>query len=227
MAPVAQMGRHRPSEFETVVCLSGQHRELLGQVVEYFDIKPDYNLDLMTSDQSLAEISSRCLAGIDRILGEVQPNYVVVQGDTTTAAMAAMAAFYRRLPLVHVEAGLRTGDMQSPWPEEFNRRLASLAATIHCCPTPAAADNLRAEGVDPTTIHVTGNTVVDALQFTIAREQGNPSNVAQWADRLGAKRADHLPSPGIVRRAAGRYLHGDWPTGESVSRRAIHLPAAS
>lgn len=187
MAPLVRSGQNRQEEIETIVCLTGQHRELLQQVVDYFEISPDYNLDLMTSDQSLAEISSRCLAGVDRIIGESQPDYVVVQGDTTTAAMAAAAAFYRRLPLVHVEAGLRTGDLLSPWPEEFNRRVASLAGTIHCCPTQAAADNLRGEGTRPAAIHVTGNTVVDALQFTIAREQDNPSNAAQWAGMLGER----------------------------------------
>ena len=176
MAPVVHECRRR-KEVEPVVCLTGQHDEMLHDVVRYFRLQEDVNLSLMMPNQSLATLTARCVEGIDEVLVRFQPDYVVAQGDTTTVMATALAAFYRRIPLVHVEAGLRTGDLHAPWPEELNRRIATLTARIHCAPTQRAADALLAEGIRPETVHVTGNTVIDALMMTIQQERLNES---QW-----------------------------------------------
>jgi len=170
MAPIVAASHRNPS-LEPIVCVTGQHREMLDQVNEYFGIVPELDLAAMQAGQSLAELTSRILAGIDEALNTLRPDCVVVQGDTTTVLAAALAAFYRKVPVVHVEAGLRTGDLSAPFPEEFNRRVATLATAVHCAPTTRAADALRREGVPPTAIHVTGNTVIDALLWTVARER--------------------------------------------------------
>ena len=140
-------------------------------MTEYFGIRADEHLDLMTPGQSLAGLTARCVEGIDGVLDRRRPDCVVAQGDTTTVMAAALAAFYRELRFVHVEAGLRTGDLQSPWPEEMNRRVADMLAAECCAPTERAAENLLAEGVPADRVHVTGNTVVDALLMTIERER--------------------------------------------------------
>lgn len=171
MAPIVHECRRRAGDVEAIVCLSGQHREILAPVVDYFQISPAYNLDLMQPNQTLADLTARCLQGVDQLLAELRPDCVVAQGDTTTVLATAMAAFYRRVPFVHVEAGLRTGNLDAPWPEEMNRRVASLATRLHCAPTPLAAEHLRHEGFDPQSIHVTGNTVIDALQWALERER--------------------------------------------------------
>lgn len=171
MAPIVRECLQREREIDLHVCLTGQHREMLVQVVDYFLIKADYNLDLMQANQGLADLTSRCLLGIDAILAHDKPHCVVAQGDTTTVLAASLAATYRRIPFVHVEAGLRSGNLMSPWPEEMNRRMASVATALHCAPTERAAQNLRAEGVPAHTIHVTGNTVIDALLWTRERER--------------------------------------------------------
>jgi UDP-N-acetylglucosamine 2-epimerase (non-hydrolysing) len=145
------------------------------------------DLALMQPDQTLADLSARCIVGIDRALAELRPDCIAVQGDTTTVMAASLAAFYRRTPLVHVEAGLRTGDLRAPWPEELNRRVTSLSAALHCAPTAGAAENLLREGVDPATVHVTGNTVIDALLWTVERERAGGdrwrTKYAQLAER--------------------------------------------
>ena len=171
LAPVIAECRRRAPAVEPVVCLTGQHREMLEQVVDYFALEPDLRLDLMRPDQSLADITARSLTAIDGAIADVAPDCVVVQGDTVTAMAGALAAFYRRVPVVHVEAGLRTGDLAAPWPEELDRRVIGIIASLHCAPTARAAANLRAEGVDPARIVVTGNTVVDALLSTLERER--------------------------------------------------------
>ncbi|MCC7087353.1 MAG: UDP-N-acetylglucosamine 2-epimerase (non-hydrolyzing) [Pirellulales bacterium] len=181
LAPVVQACR-RADEIEPIVCLTGQHREMLDQVVQYFDLPVDRDLKLMQPNQTLAGLTSRCIEGIDSLLAEYKPHCLVIQGDTTTVMAAAVAAFYRRVPVVHVEAGLRTGNMQAPWPEEFNRRVASVVASLHCAPTKRAADHLRSEGADSASVHVTGNTVVDALLWTMERERANS---AHWQDKYG------------------------------------------
>lgn len=179
MAPLVLACQRRDLNLAPVVCLTGQHREMLAQVTDYFGIEGDVHLDVMTPNQTLAQLTNRCVEGIDRVVEEYQPDCIVAQGDTTTAMAAAMVGFYRRLPVVHVEAGLRTGNLQAPWPEEFNRRVVSLITQVHCAPTARAAANLRREGVDPATIHVTGNTVVDALLLTREKETRGDS----WAQR--------------------------------------------
>lgn len=171
MAPVVHECSRREDAVEAVVCLTGQHREMLAQVTDYFGIDAAHDLRLMLPDQTLADLTCRCLAGVDRVLADVQPHCVVAQGDTTSVLAASLAAFYRGVPFVHVEAGLRTGDLHSPWPEEMNRRVASLCATLHCAPTERAAANLRAEGIPADHILVTGNTVIDALLWTRERER--------------------------------------------------------
>jgi UDP-N-acetylglucosamine 2-epimerase (non-hydrolysing) len=173
MAPVVRECRRRAPATDPIVCLTGQHSEMLRQAVEYFELHVDVDLDLMRPDQTLSGLSARCLESLDRLLVETKPHCVVAQGDTTTVLATSLAAFHRRIPFVHVEAGLRTGDLQAPWPEELNRRVADMAASLHCAPTRRAADRLLAEGASPGTVHVTGNTVIDALLQTVERERVN------------------------------------------------------
>ncbi len=183
MAPIVHECRRLGDRIEAIVCSTGQHREMLDQVTDYFGIEADRDLDLMAPAQTLADTTSRCLTGLDAVLAECRPDCVVAQGDTTTVLAAALAAFYRRVPLVHVEAGLRTGNLQAPWPEELNRRIAGLAAALHCAPTERAANNLLAEGVNALAVRVTGNTVIDALLWTVARERGRDR---PWAEKHAA-----------------------------------------
>lgn len=164
LAPVIRVLRKNPA-LHVLVCTTGQHREMLEPVLETFQIRPDVDLQVMTPNQSLSELAARVLTGVDALLAEHAPQFLVVQGDTTTAFASALAAFYRKVPVGHVEAGLRTGNLHSPWPEEANRVLLSRLAAAHFAPTAAAAANLTAEGVEPASIHVTGNTVVDALRI--------------------------------------------------------------
>lgn len=185
LAPVVHEALRRGDQIETVVCQSGQHRQLLDQTVVHFGIQADVDLDVMRPGQTLAGLTSRCIEGLDAVLVDRQPDAVVIQGDTTTTFAAAMAAFYRGVPVVHVEAGLRTGDLATPWPEEFNRRAVSLIAALHMAPTPLAADALAAEGVPLDRIHVTGNPVVDALLWTRRRQREQGSPVPPVAAMLG------------------------------------------
>lgn len=180
MAPVVAACRARSEQIEPVVCFTGQHDEMLRQVTDYFGIHPDFDLKLMAPGQSLAQLTARLIVALDESIGAVQPDCVVAQGDTTSVLAASLAAFYRRVPFVHVEAGLRTGDLTAPWPEEFNRRVASVSTALHCAPTRGAADNLRREGVPPHQILVTGNTVIDALLTTIERERAKG---AEWQEK--------------------------------------------
>lgn len=188
MAPVVQACARRAAEIDPIICLTGQHREMLAQVTDYFQIKHDRDLELMRPNQTLAELTAACIRGLDAVLVELKPHCVVAQGDTTTVMAAALTAFYRHIPFVHVEAGLRTGNLQAPWPEELNRRVASIVTALHFPPTQRAADNLLAEGIPAEQIHVTGNTVIDALLWTVARERDNQ---ARWSDKysmLGDRR---------------------------------------
>jgi UDP-N-acetylglucosamine 2-epimerase (non-hydrolysing) len=162
MAPVVSAFQSNP-DFETRVCVTAQHREMLDQVLSLFEITPEHDLDLMTNGQTLAEITSRVLLGINNVLTQWAPDLVLVHGDTTTTAATSMACFYQRIPVGHVEAGLRTGNMWSPWPEEYNRRLTGLVTRLHFAPTQQARMNLLAEKVPADWIEVTGNTVIDAL----------------------------------------------------------------
>ncbi len=168
MAPVV-LELKRRAEFQVKVAVTAQHRQLLDQVLSLFEIVPDYDLDIMAPNQSLAQISSRALAGLDPILMREQPACVLVHGDTSTTLAAALAAFYRKVPVGHVEAGLRSGSLDFPFPEEGNRVLTSRITTWHFCPTDRARDNLLAEGIDAEKIVVTGNTVIDALSLAAGR----------------------------------------------------------
>jgi UDP-N-acetylglucosamine 2-epimerase len=152
-----------------VTCVTGQHRQMLDQVLSNFDIVPDHDIDLMRPGQDLTHVTSAALEGVGRILDRVEPDWVIVQGDTTSAFAGALAAFYRKVRVAHVEAGLRTGNIYSPWPEEMNRRLVGRLTTLHFPPTESSAENLRREGVSDASMCMTGNTVIDALQWVVGR----------------------------------------------------------
>ncbi len=162
MAPVVREISTR-DKLDIKVCVTAQHRSMLDQVLSLFEINPDFDLNLMSTSQTLEGISARILESLSKVLETEQPQLVLVHGDTTTTSMASLACFYKRIPVAHVEAGLRTGNLYSPWPEELNRRLTGLVAHLHFAPTTTSQANLLAERVDPTTIEVTGNTVIDAL----------------------------------------------------------------
>lgn len=167
MAPLVKEFQKHPEDFQTVVCVTGQHRQMLDQVLDIFEIKPDYDLDIMKSGQDLYDITSRVLLGMRDVLRECHPDVVLVHGDTTTSTAAALAAFYQQIPVGHVEAGLRTYNIYSPWPEEMNRQLTGRITTYHFAPTPLSKGNLLAEGIAESKILVTGNTVIDALYMVV------------------------------------------------------------
>ncbi len=169
MAPVIRELGKKPELVESVVCVTGQHREMLDQVLETFDIRPKIDLDMMKEDQDLPSLAARMITAISEVLERTRPDVVLVQGDTTTALAGALAAFYSRIPVGHVEAGLRTRNRYSPFPEEIDRRLVGVLATYHFAPTRTAAEALRAEGIPDQQIFVTGNTVIDALLWTVSR----------------------------------------------------------
>lgn len=169
MAPVIGELRNRPESFETLVCVTGQHREMLDQVLKIFEIKPDYDLNIMKQGQDLYDVTSRVLVGMREVLNDCMPDVVLVHGDTTTSMAAALAAFYMQIPVGHVEAGLRTYDIYSPWPEEMNRQLTGRIATYNFAPTKNSFNNLVGEGVDEKSIFVTGNSVIDALHQVVNR----------------------------------------------------------
>lgn len=172
MAPLVKEFQKYPEEFKTIVCVTGQHREMLDQVLKLFDIKPDYDLNIMKQGQDLYDITARVLIGMRDVLNEVQPNVVLVHGDTTTSTTAALAAFYQQILVGHVEAGLRTYNIYSPWPEEMNRQITGRIATYHFSPTLLSRQNLIKEGVKEEAITVTGNTVIDAL-YTVVNKIKN------------------------------------------------------
>jgi UDP-N-acetylglucosamine 2-epimerase (non-hydrolysing) len=174
MAPVVSALRAHPAGFAVTVVATAQHRAMLDQILANFSIRPDIDLDMMTHDQSLPELTARLLPALDRVLGTTRPDFVLAQGDTTTVLVAGLACFYRRICFGHVEAGLRTHDMASPFPEEMNRTLVGRLATRHYAPTRGAAVNLRREGVPAGSIVVTGNTVIDALHHMVALKPALP-----------------------------------------------------
>lgn len=169
MAPLVKEFQRYSDDYKTVVCVTGQHREMLDQVLQIFEIKPDYDLNIMKQGQDLYDVTARVLVGLRDVLKAVSPDVVLVHGDTTTSMAAALAAFYQQIPVGHVEAGLRTHNIYSPWPEEINRQLTGRVATYHFAPTPLSRQNLLNEGVEPAHIHVTGNTVIDALYWVVDR----------------------------------------------------------
>ena len=166
MCPLVKELQKRPDEFETIVCVTGQHREMLDQVLRIFEVKPDYDLNIMQKGQDLTDVTSRVLCGMRDVLKECRTDVVLVHGDTTTSTAAALAAFYEQLPVGHVEAGLRTYDIYSPWPEEMNRQITDRIATYNFSPTPLSEKNLLGEKVHGN-IYVTGNTVIDALHMVV------------------------------------------------------------
>ena len=167
MAPLVKAFQAASDSFRTLVCVTGQHREMLDQVLHIFDIQPDYDLNIMKQGQDLYDVTSRVLLGLREVLKEVRPDIVLVHGDTTTSTAAALAAFYAQIPVGHVEAGLRTHNIYSPWPEEMNRQLTGRIATWHFAPTPLSRQNLLSENVAESQITVTGNTVIDALYWVV------------------------------------------------------------
>ena len=167
MCPLVKEFQKHQESFETLVCVTGQHREMLDQVLQIFDVKPDFDLNIMKQGQDLYDVTSRVLTGMRDVLDETKPDVVLVHGDTTTSMAAAMAAFYRQIPVGHVEAGLRTHNIYSPWPEEMNRQITGRIATFDFAPTPLSRQNLLDEGVAPEKITVTGNTVIDALHWVV------------------------------------------------------------
>ena len=184
MAPLVKEFQARASEFETIVCVTGQHREMLAQVLSLFEITPDYDLAIMREKQDLYDVTSLVLLGLRDVLEKVKPDVVLVHGDTATSTAAALAAFYQKVPVGHVEAGLRTHNIYSPWPEEMNRQLTGRMATYHFAPTELSRQNLLAEGVSDEHVLVTGNTVIDALQQVVKRVKGDAALQQQVAKDL-------------------------------------------
>ena len=188
LCPLVKEFQKYPEDFETVVCVTGQHREMLDQVLEIFDVKPDYDLNIMKQGQDLYDVTARVLVGMREVLDKVKPDVVLVHGDTTTSMAAAMAAFYRQIPVGHVEAGLRTHNLYSPWPEEMNRQVTGRIAAYDFAPTALSRQNLLDEGVPEERITVTGNTVIDALHWVVENVlrkgyQPRDSFIAQWSLR--------------------------------------------
>ena len=169
MAPLVKEFQKYPNDFQTIVCVTGQHREMLDQVLRIFDIHPDYDLNIMKQGQDLYDVTARVLIGMRDVLKKVQPDIVLVHGDTTTSTASALAAFYQQIPVGHIEAGLRTHNIYSPWPEEMNRLITGRIATYHFSPTPLSRQNLLNEGVNEQNIVVTGNTVIDALYMVVEK----------------------------------------------------------
>lgn len=169
MAPLVLALQALPTRFQTLVCVTGQHREMLDSVLHFFGITPDYDLDIMTPGQTLNDVTTRVLTGMSNVLNQAQPDIVLVHGDTTTSMAAALAAYYAQIPVGHVEAGLRTHNIYSPWPEEVNRQITARIAAWHFAPTEQSRRNLLAEGISPDKIVVTGNTVIDALHLAVQR----------------------------------------------------------
>jgi UDP-N-acetylglucosamine 2-epimerase (non-hydrolysing) len=209
VAPLIQ-ALHRSPLFTPVVAVTAQHRSMLDQVNEVFGITPEFDLDIHQPGQTLTSITTRALAGVQQLLAEQRPDAVVVQGDTTTVFAAALAAFYERIPVVHLEAGLRTDSPYSPYPEEMNRRLATQLAALHLAPTQTSKANLLAENVDPATVVVTGNTVIDALLWTSSRDLGYGHPALAGLDDSTAPvllvTAHRRESWGAPMRAVGRAL---------------------
>ncbi|MDD4033280.1 MAG: UDP-N-acetylglucosamine 2-epimerase (non-hydrolyzing) [Bacteroidales bacterium] len=184
MAPLVKEFQKNPDKFETIICVTGQHREMLDQVLRLFEIVPDYDLNIMKQGQDLYDVTSRVLIGMRDVLKAVQPNVVFVHGDTTTSMAAALSAFYQQIPVAHIEAGLRTHNIYSPWPEEMNRQITSRIATYNLAPTPLSKENLLNEGVKEESIAVTGNTVIDALYMVVDKIKQDASLSVQLEEYL-------------------------------------------
>ncbi len=202
MAPLVQEFRKHPDQYETLVCVTGQHREMLDQVLNIFGIVPDYDLNIMKPGQDLYDVTARILSGMRDVLSEAKPEIVLVHGDTTTSMAVALAAFYRQIPVGHVEAGLRTHNIYSPWPEEMNRQITGRIATHHFSPTPLSRENLLREGIDKSRILVTGNTVIDALYAVVNKIKNDVPLQLSLGEELKAAGYD----TGRLAAEEGRHL---------------------
>ena len=200
MAPLVKEFQKHPEDFETVVCVTGQHREMLDQVLKIFGIRPDYDLNIMKQGQDLYDVTAKVLLGMRDILKEVAPDVVLVHGDTTTSTAAALAAFYQQIPVGHVEAGLRTHNIYSPWPEEMNRQLTGRIAAYDFAPTPLSRRNLERESISAEKISVTGNTVIDALYMVVDKIKSDEGLRASLENELNASGYD------VSRLHSGRKL---------------------
>ncbi len=190
MAPLVKAFQEKKNDFETIVCVTGQHREMLDQVLNLFNIKPDYDLNIMKQGQDLYDVTSRVLLGMRDVFKVCRPDILFVHGDTTTSTAAALAAFYQQIPVAHIEAGLRTNDIYSPWPEEMNRQITGRIATYNFSPTPLSRQNLLKENVANCKIHVTGNTVIDALHWVTAQIKSDKALEISLAKELAEKGYD-------------------------------------
>jgi UDP-N-acetylglucosamine 2-epimerase (non-hydrolysing) len=188
LCPLIRELRSRPADFQVRVCVTAQHRGMLDQVLDAFGVTPDHDLDLMQPGQTLSALTGRILCAMEEVLDSYRPELVIVQGDTATTLGASLAAFYHRIPIAHVEAGLRTGDMQQPFPEEMNRVVTARLASLHFAPTPAAAANLAAEGVTGSRIHVTGNTGIDAVLYVRDRLESGELPAGEGAGVTNGRR---------------------------------------
>jgi UDP-N-acetylglucosamine 2-epimerase (non-hydrolysing) len=237
MAPVVRMLEDHPEAFSVHTCATAQHRGMLDQVVAHFGIRIAHDLDIMTPGQSLSRVTARAVEGVQAFLDRIGPDWVLVQGDTTTTFAAALAAFYGRVPVGHVEAGLRTGDPHSPYPEEMNRRLTGALATLHFAPTPAGRDNLLRENVRREDIRVTGNTAIDALQMVLSQPQPAALPRLFPADRRGILVTAHRRESfgaglrsicAALRRLAARPdVHLVYPLHPNPNVRAVAIDALS
>ena len=232
LAPVVIGARNRPDEFETVVVATSQHREMLDQMLRTFQIEVDFDLDIMKPNQDLRHVTTAALNGLHDVIGEVKPDWVVVQGDTTTTFTGALAAFYHQIRVAHVEAGLRTYDKRHPFPEEINRRMTGQIADAHFAPTTLSRDNLLREGVSADTISVTGNTGIDALFLTLGSAP-DPATAPSGNRRLlvtAHRRENHGEPMERICRAVLRLvddfpdLHGFYPVHLSPKVRDVVLP---
>ena len=184
VAPLVKEFQKHTDRFETIVCVTGQHREMLDQVLHLFEIKPDYDLNIMKQGQDLYDVTARVITGLRDVYKEAQPDVVFVHGDTTTSMAAALAAFYQQIPVAHIEAGLRTHNIYSPWPEEMNRQITSRISVFNLAPTVLSKENLLKEGIDESTIIVTGNTVIDALYLVLDKIKSDKSLQSDIKDTL-------------------------------------------
>ncbi len=200
MAPLVKEFQKHPQKFRTVVCVTGQHRQMLDQVLQLFEITPDYDLNIMKQGQDLYDVTARVLTGMRDVLSEVRPDTVLVHGDTTTSTAAALAAFYQQIPVGHVEAGLRTHNIYSPWPEEMNRQITGRIATYNFAPTPLSKANLLREAVAESSITVTGNTVIDALYWVVNKIKEDKALNSELEQQLAEAGYD------VTRLAGGKKL---------------------
>lgn len=202
MVPLVKEFKKNESDFHTVICLTGQHREMLDQVMSLFNIAADFDLNIMSPGQDLYDTTTKVLLGMREVLRQVHPDVVFVHGDTTTSMAAALAAYYQQIPVAHVEAGLRTHNIYSPWPEEINRQITGRIAAYHFAPTPLSRENLLAEGVAESAIVVTGNTVIDTLHMVVKRFKDEPALVQEAEQSVIAAGLD----PAVLRNGKRKVL---------------------